>query len=94
MKSSRFYLPALLGWLLLTPPYMRNGDFDSHAPVSKWTEAAEFGSHAECENYRHHVSPQDLARNGQKGVIDLEAEAKLRLSGICVSSEERKLENN
>ena len=93
MKSLRFYLPALLGWLLLTPPFVRNGDFDSHAPLSKWSEAAEFGSQAECESYRHHVSPRDLARNGQRGTIDLEAEAKLRLRGVCVSSEERKLES-
>jgi hypothetical protein len=87
MKSLRFLLPALLGWVLLTPPFVRSGDFDSKAPLSKWTEAAEFASQAECENYRHHVSPDDLARNGQKGAIDLEAEAKLRLRGRCISTD-------
>ncbi len=93
MKSLRFYLPALLGWFLLTPPLARNGGFESYAPLSRWTEAAQFGSQPECENYRHHVASAGLARDGQSGAIDREAEAKLRLRGICVSSEERKLEN-
>jgi len=85
---------ALLGWLLLTPPYVRNGAFDSNAPLSSWTEAAEFKSQAECENYRHHVTPGDFARNGQKGVIDEAAEAKLRLRGQCVSADDPRLEKN
>jgi hypothetical protein len=86
---------ALVGWLLLTPPYARNGKFDSNAPLSSWTDAAEFGSQAECENYRHHVRPkEDFARNGQKGVIDEAAEAKLRMRGQCVSADDRRLEKN
>jgi hypothetical protein len=86
---------ALMGWLLLTPPYVRNGKFDSNAPLSSWTEAAEFGSQAECEDYRHHVRPkEDLARNGQKGVINEAAEAKLRLRGQCVSADDPRLQKN
>ena len=82
------------GWLLLTPPYVRNGSFDSKAPLSSWTEAAEFGSQAECEDYRHHVAPKDLARNGQKGVIDWTAEAALRMRGQCVSADDSRLGKN
>jgi hypothetical protein len=86
---------ALVGWLLLTPPYVRNGKFDSNAPLSSWTEAAEFGSQAECENYRHHVRPkEDFARNGQKGAIDEAAEAELRMRGQCVSADDRRLDKN
>lgn len=94
MKILQLAAPALVAWLLLTPPYVKNGDFDSNAPLAKWTEAAEFGSQAECESYRHHVSPKDLARNGQKGAIDLPAEAKLRLRGQCVSADDKRLEKN
>jgi hypothetical protein len=94
MKTLRLAAPVLLGWLLLTPPYVKDGDFDSKAPLSKWTDAAEFGSQAECENYRHHVSPKDLVRNGQKGAIDEEAEAQLRLRGQCVSADDPRLEKN
>jgi len=94
MKNFQLAALALVGWLLLTPPFVKNGDFDSKAPLSSWTEAAEFGSQAECENYRHHVSPKDLARNGQKGAIDFEAEAKLRLRGQCVSADDPRLGKN
>jgi hypothetical protein len=82
----------LAGWLLLTPPYAKNGTFDSKAPLSSWMEAAEFTSQAECEQYRHHVSPKDLARNGQKGLIDWEAEAKLRMQGQCIAEDDPRRE--
>ena len=92
MKNLQLTAPALAAWLLLTPLYVKNGDFNSKAPLANWTEAAEFGSQAECEDYRHHVSPEDLARNGQKGAIDLAAEAKLRLRGQCVAADDKRLE--
>jgi hypothetical protein len=83
----------LAGWLLLTPPYVnKSGTFDLKAPLSSWMEAAEFTSQAECENYRHHVNPRDLSRNGQKGSIDWEAEAKLRLQGQCVAEDDPRRE--
>jgi hypothetical protein len=82
----------LAGWLLLTPPYVKNGNFDSSAPLSSWMEAAEFTSLTQCEEYRHHVNPKDLSRNGQKGVIDWEAEAKLRMRGQCVSEDDPRRE--
>jgi hypothetical protein len=85
---------ALVGWLLMTPPYARNGNFDSKAPLADWTDAAEFRSAVECEDYRHHVKPEDLARNGQKGVINEVAEAKLRMQGQCVSSDDPRLQKN
>jgi len=94
MKTLPFGALALAGWMLLTPPYVKNGDFDSTAPLSHWMEAAEFGSQAECEDYRHHVTAKDLARNGQKGAIDEAAEAKLRMRGQCVSTGDRRLERN
>jgi hypothetical protein len=94
MKTFRLAAVALLGWLLLTPPYVKDGSFDSKAPLSSWSDAAEFGSQVECENYRHHVSPKDLARNGQRGAIDLEEEAKLRLRGQCVPADDPRLEKN
>jgi hypothetical protein len=86
--------PVLIAWLLLTPPYVTSGDFDSKAPLSTWMEAAEFGTRAECEDYRHHVSGKDLARNGQKGAIDWTEEAKLRLRGQCVSADDPRLDKN
>jgi hypothetical protein len=85
---------GLVGWLLLTPPYSRNGNFNSNAPLADWMDAAEFLSHAECEDYRHHVKPEDLAKNGQKGVIDEAAEAKLRMRGQCVPSDDPRLQKN
>jgi hypothetical protein len=94
MKPSRQVTLALVGWLLLTPPYARNGRFDSKAPLIDWMDAAEFISHAECEDYRRHVKPEDLARNGQKGVINELAEAKLRMQGQCVSSDDPRLQKN
>lgn len=94
MKTLQPVALALIGWLLLTPPYVKNGNFDSKAPLSSWTDAAEFGSQAECENYRRHVTPKDLARNGQKGAIDEAAEAQLRMSGQCVSADDQRLEKN
>lgn len=95
MKVLRWAALAQMGWLLLTPPYSKGGNFDSNAPLSVWMEAAEFGSQVECENYRHHVRlKEDFARNGQKGVIDEVAEAKLRLRGRCVSADDHKLRKN
>ncbi len=88
MKTLQLAAPLLVGWLLLTPPYVKDGNFDSNAPLSSWTEAAEFTSQAECETYRHHVTEQDLARNGQKGAIDQMAEAQLRLRGQCISADD------
>lgn len=82
---------VILSWYLLTPPYAGPDKFDSKAPLSAWSEAAEFKSVSECETYRHHVSPDDLARNGQKGHIDEAAEAKLRLLGQCVASDDPRL---
>jgi hypothetical protein len=93
MKFPPPFAIALTGWLLLTPPYVRNGKFDSNAPLSIWTDAAEFKSQAECEDYRHHVRPkEDFARNGQKGSIDEAAEAKLRMRGQCISADDPRLE--
>jgi|HubBroStandDraft_5_1064220.scaffolds.fasta_scaffold299270_2 hypothetical protein len=94
MKTLPPVVLALVSWLLLTPPYARNGNFNSSAPLADWTDAAEFPSHAECEDYRHHVKPEDLARNGQKGVINEAAEAKLRMRGQCVSSDDPRLQRN
>ena len=95
MKLLRWLALALIGWLLLTPPYSKDEKFDSSAPLSSWMEAAEFGSQTECEDYRHHVRPkEDFARNGQKGVIDEVAEAKLRLRGRCVSADDPGLRKN
>jgi hypothetical protein len=94
MKRLQPIALALMGWLLLTPPYARNGKFNSNAPLADWMDAAEFLSHAECEDYRHHVKPEELARNGQKGVINEVAEAKLRMQGQCVSSDDPRLQKN
>ena len=85
---------AMVGWYLLTPPYTRSGTFDSGAPLSRWSEAAEFSTVNECEKYRQHPTPKDLARNGQSGHIDEMAEAKLRLLGRCVSSDDSRLHND
>ena len=95
MKLSQPFALALLGWLLLTPPYTKEGKFDSNAPLSSWTDAAEFRSQAECEDYRHHVrTKEDFARNGQKGVIDEAAEAKLRMRGQCISADDPRVGKN
>ena len=94
MKLRHSLAFALLGWYLLTLPYTSPGKFDSAAPLSRWSEAAEFSSIAECETYRQHHKPKDLARNGQAGHIDEAAEARLRLRGKCVSSDDSRLHSD
>ena len=52
MKPCHAAALAVVGWYLMTPPWVAQGTFDATAPVSKWHQASAYDSAAECQSYR------------------------------------------
>jgi len=65
---------AVIVWFLLVPPWGGLGSFDAKAPLSRWYEAADFGSLTECVQYR------------SKRIAALEKEAALRNSKVSAQA--------
>jgi len=84
---------GVIAWYLLTPPYVGLQKFDAKAPLSKWYEAVDFESLADCQRYRAGTIKQYQQRlkddpSGSRANIDLFQQSQ------CVSSDDPRRTGN
>jgi hypothetical protein len=93
MKLRHAAALALVGWYLMTPPWVGFETFDWSAPLSKWYEAEQFKTAAECQNYREHVSAKDLTeKKAVPAGHSADANAEVYRHGQCVADDDPRLE--
>ncbi len=83
----------MLVWYLLTPPYVGPHKFDAKAPLSKWYEAVDFDSLADCQRYRTGTIKQYQKRLSEDP-SDSRANVELFKQSQCVSSVDRRRTGN
>jgi hypothetical protein len=80
---------AMLGWYLLTPPWVGLNTFDTHAPLARWYQAGSFGSAADCERFRSakiaDFRQKSQRQSGEDSVRE-SARVKLYEEAQCIST--------
>jgi len=84
---------GMLVWYLLTPPYVGPHKFDAKAPLSKWYEAVDFESLADCQRYRAGTIRQYQKRL-DKDPSGSRASVELFEASQCVSSDDARRPGN
>lgn len=83
----------MLVWYLLTPPYVGLQKFDTKAPLSKWYEAVDFDSLADCQRYRTGTIKQYEKRLSEDPSSS-RANVELYKASQCVSSDDPRRAGN
>jgi len=84
---------GMLVWYLLTPPYVGPQKFDAKAPLSKWYEAVDFDSLADCQRYRSGTIKQYEQRIPEDP-SSARASVELFKASQCVSSDDPRRSGN
>jgi hypothetical protein len=88
---------AMLGWYLLTPPWVGINRFDTHAPLARWYQVASFESAADCERFRTaKIANFQQKSQWQSGTENAKtaAVAKLYEESRCISSLDARLDDH
>jgi hypothetical protein len=85
MSGRHIFALGALAWYLLTPPYVAVDKFDAKAPLSKWYEAVDFESQADCERYRAGTIKQ-YEKKLQEDPSGSRANIELFKASQCVAS--------
>jgi hypothetical protein len=93
MTGRHLGIIGVLVWYLLTPPYVGMQKFDSKAPLSKWYEAVDFDSLADCQRYRAGTIKQYEKRLSADSSSS-RANVELFKASQCVSSDDPRRAGN
>jgi hypothetical protein len=85
MSGRHIFALGALAWYLLTPPYVGPDKFDAKAPLSKWYEAVDFESQADCERYRAGTIKQ-YEKKLTEDPVSSRASIELFKASQCVAS--------
>ena len=84
MKSRHAAALALVGWYLITPPFVGNNRMlKPNAPLSQWDVLYILESYSECQETRREFATED-----DPGMV-LNAE---KISYLCVAADDPRLE--
>jgi hypothetical protein len=84
---------AVMVWYLLTPPYVGPQKFDANAPLTKWYEAVDFESLADCQRYRAGTIRQ-YQNQLDKDPSGSRASVELFKASQCISSDDARRTGN
>jgi hypothetical protein len=87
-------LTGLVGWYLLTPPWVAMDTFDVKAPLTRWYQAASVDSAADCERSRSaKIADFQQKSQGQDSGDSVRAAALLKLyqEARCISTSDARL---
>ena len=89
MKLRHAAALALVGWYLMTPPFVNNRA-DLNTPLSRWTILGSFDSAEKCEEDRRPLQGAGSAWHEP----DPNHAAKALTAILCVSSDDPRLKRN